>query len=73
VVEKDVSQVIVSFKTRDFGGLVDSTHKVSQADKDNGVMQRGSIPYLLMESHSTSRRVLHDEVRDFLRRLGPQK
>ncbi|MGR8999860.1 MAG: hypothetical protein ACU88J_12550 [Gammaproteobacteria bacterium] len=63
----------IIFKARDFGGVVDSTHKVSQADKKKGIMQRGSILYLLMESHSTSRRVLHDEVRDFLRRLGPQK
>lgn len=54
----------IIFKTRDFGGLIDKTDPKKE---------RGSIPYLLIESHSTSRRVLHDEVRDFLKRLGPKR
>jgi hypothetical protein len=31
--------------------------------------KRGSLPYLLKESHSTSRRVLHPEVKAFLKRM----
>jgi hypothetical protein len=31
--------------------------------------KRGSLPYLLTESHSTSRRVLHPEVKEFLQRM----
>ena len=31
--------------------------------------KRGSLPYLLKESHSTSRRVLHPEVKAFLQRM----
>lgn len=54
----------IIFKTRDFGGLIDKTDPKKE---------RGSIPYLLIESHSTSRRVLHDEVKDFLKKLGPKK
>jgi hypothetical protein len=69
------------FKARDFGGVIDSTHKLTPEQKaknndddpNNDTLIRGSIPYLLIESHSTSRRVLHKEVRDFLRRLGPQR
>jgi hypothetical protein len=36
-------------------------------DKDSG--KRGSLSYLLKESHSTSRRVLHPEVKAFLQRM----
>ena len=40
---------------------------------DNGVActhsEVGSLPYLLIESHSTSRRVLHPEVKSFLQRM----
>lgn len=37
------------------------------------VMKRGSLMYLLQESHSTSRRILHTEVKEFLTRLGAKK
>ena len=33
----------------------------------------GSLNYFMIESHSTSRRVLHDDVKDFLTRLGGKK
>ena len=33
----------------------------------------GSLDYFMIESHSTSRRVLHDDVKDFLTRLGGKK
>lgn len=39
----------------------------TQPNKDSG--KRGSLPYLLKESHSTSRRVLHPEVKAFLKRM----
>jgi len=52
------------FKARDFGGIINKTD-------DN--KERGSIPYLLIKSHSISRIVLHKEVREFLRRLRPQR
>jgi hypothetical protein len=39
------------------------THPAKDAAK------RGSLPYLLKESHSTSRRVLHPEVKSFLQRM----
>jgi hypothetical protein len=34
--------------------------------------QPGSLPYLFEESHSTSRRVLHCELEEFLDKVGPQ-
>lgn len=49
--------------------LVDERQKVSNKD----VMKRGSLMYLLQESHSTSRRMLHNDVEDFLTRLGAKK
>jgi len=33
----------------------------------------GSLDYFMIESHSTSRRILHDDVKDFLTRLGGKK
>lgn len=51
--------------SRFVGELEDSTD--THPDKEIG--QRGSLPYLLKESHSTSRRVLHPEVRAFLQRM----
>ena len=56
------------FKKRDFGNLIDSSHKPK-----NDELQRGSIMYFLQESHSTSRRYLHDEVKEFILRLGSNK
>ncbi|PHR56509.1 MAG: hypothetical protein COA44_07825 [Arcobacter sp.] len=34
---------------------------------------KGSLDYFMIESHSTSRRVLHDDVEKFLKRLGGKK
>ena len=61
------------FEKRDFGGLKDKSHKLTKEDKEKKVLQRGSIPYLLIEAHSTSRRILHIEVKDFLKKLGPKR
>lgn len=69
------------FKKRDFGGIIDTSHKLSskqiEENKDNNpyndTLKRGSIPYLLIESHSTSRRWLHKEVKEFLKRLGAKR
>jgi hypothetical protein len=61
------------FAKRDFGGIVDTKHIVSDEDKKDGVMQRGSIPYLLLESHSTSRRILLPKIKKFLQKVGAKK
>lgn len=61
------------FDTRYFGGLVDTSHKLSAEDKQKGVVQRGSLLYFLKESHSTSRRVLHREVKEFIEKLGAKR
>lgn len=52
-------------RNRNFEGLTDARHRPK-----GGELKRGSIDYLLRESHSTSRRVLHPEVKAFLKRLG---
>jgi hypothetical protein len=51
--------------SRFVGEIEDSSD--TQPDEDSG--KRGSLPYLLKESHSTSRRVLHPEVKAFLKRM----
>ncbi|WP_419766783.1 hypothetical protein [Arcobacter sp.] len=69
------------FEFRNFGELEDSTHKLTpkqekfNEDKNpyNDTLKRGSLMYLLIESHSTSRRWLHKEVKDFLQRLGAKR
>jgi hypothetical protein len=61
------------FKRRDFGNILDKSHILTEKEKKDKVMQRGSIPYLLIESHSTSRRVLHSEVKELLNKLGPKR
>ncbi len=57
------------FRERDFGGLTDKSNEHGPLSEETP----GSIPYLLVEAHSTSRRVLHEEVRDFLKRLGAKR
>ena len=52
------------FEKRSVGGLVDET--------DTSKIKRGSIPYLLIESHSTSRRRLHKKLKSFIKRVGPK-
>jgi hypothetical protein len=47
------------------GEIEDATD--THPDKEAG--KRGSLPYLLKESHSTSRRVLHPKVKAFLQRM----
>ena len=69
------------FEFRNFGELEDSTHKLTpkqekfNEDKNpyNDTLKRESLMYLLIESHSTSRRWLHKEVKDFLQRLGAKR
>ena len=34
---------------------------------DKEAFQRGSLPYLLMTSHSVSREILHEKVAEFIR------
>ena len=66
---------------RNFGDLEDSTHKLTpkqeEDNKDknpyNDTLKRGSLMYFLIESHSTSRRWLHKEVKEFLKRLGAKR
>jgi hypothetical protein len=66
------------FRPRNFGGIGDERHILSQddiaknKDKDpnNDVLKRGSLMYLMKESHSTSRRGLLPEVKDFLTNIG---
>lgn len=52
------------FKARYFGSLSDS--------KDSNE-KIGSIPYFLIESHSTSRRKLHKKIEEFLEKIGAKK
>jgi len=64
-----------------YDSLEDEKHTFSKEDiiknndtnSHNDVMKRGSLMYLLQESHSTSRRILHTEVKEFLIRLGAKK
>ena len=68
-------------KTLYYDSLVDERHiftksdrnKNSDANPHNDVLKRGTLMYLLQESHSTSRRVLHPEVKEFLEKLGAKK
>ena len=61
------------FEKRNFGGILDPAHQLTEKEKEDKVPQRGSIPYLLVESHSTSRRELRTEVKNFLEKVGPKK
>ncbi|RXJ65223.1 hypothetical protein CRV08_15650 [Halarcobacter ebronensis] len=69
------------FEFRNFGELEDSTHKLTKQQEENNkdknpyndTLKRGSLMYFLIESHSTSRRWLHKEVKEFLTRLGAKR
>ncbi|WP_044418622.1 hypothetical protein [Halarcobacter anaerophilus] len=69
------------FDIRNFGELEDSTHKLTSLQEENNndknpyndTLKRGSLKYFLIESHSTSRRKLHPEVKNFLQRLGAKR
>jgi hypothetical protein len=50
-----------------FVGEIEDASDTHIPTEDNP--KRGSLPYLLKESHSTSRRVLHTEVQEFLQRM----
>jgi len=50
-----------------FVGEIEDASDTRPPTDDNP--KRGSLPYLLKESHSTSRRVLHPEVKAFLQRM----
>lgn len=59
-------------------GIADERHTLSEAeivkneddDENNDVLRRGSLMYLMKESHSTSRRVFHKKIEEFLTRIG---
>ncbi|QKF73027.1 hypothetical protein AFAEC_0852 [Aliarcobacter faecis] len=61
--------------------LLDSSHKLSkeqiQNNSDdnpyNDTLQRGSLMYFLVESHSTSRRYMHKELKEFLEKVGTNR
>lgn len=59
-----MNNVVKALFFRFVGELEDPTDKTPSE-----IGQRGSLPYLLRESHSTSRRVLHPEVKAFLQRM----
>jgi len=69
------------FDAKNCGELEDSTHKFTpKQEKDNedknpynDTLKRGSLMYFLIESHSTSRRWLHKEVKEFLQRVGAKR
>jgi hypothetical protein len=60
------TNVANALNTRFVGGVEAPTDTTFLVDKRP---QLGSLPYLLIESHSTSRRVLHPEVKAFLQRM----
>lgn len=54
-----------------FEGVIETGEFIEKVKAD-GTKEKlfiGSLPYLLIESHSTSRRVLHPEVKKFLQRM----
>ena len=61
--------------------LEDGSHKLTkeQLEKNednnphNNTLKRGSLMYFLVESHSTSRRYMHKELKDFLEKVGAKK
>ena len=61
--------------------LLDTSHRLTkeQLEKNednnphNNTLKRGELMYFLTESHSTSRRYLHKELKEFLERLGAKK
>jgi hypothetical protein len=61
--------------------LLDSSHKLSKEQIENNsddnpyndTLQRGSLMYFLVESHSTSRRYMHKELREFLEKVGTNR
>jgi hypothetical protein len=56
--------------SRFVGEIEDASHTRLAKDKDGNLEdRRGSLPYLLKVSHSTSREVLHPEVKAFLQRM----
>jgi hypothetical protein len=61
-----LSNVATALNSRFEGALEDPTDTGYKAEKRD---QRGSLPYRLKESHSTSCRVLHPEVKAFLQRM----
>jgi hypothetical protein len=66
LVSTTLSNVSTALSSRFEGALEDPTDTAPDPKKGG---QRGSLPYLLIESHSTSRRVLHPEVKAFLQRM----
>jgi len=65
-----VSELNIFFTNINFGGIADERHILTEEEIDDDILRRGSLMYLMQESHSTSRRILHQEVKDFLIRIG---
>ncbi len=73
-----LSNLNTIFAPINFGGIADERHILSKEDivknndkdENNDVLKRGSLMYLMKESHSTSRRGLLPQVRDFLTKIG---
>lgn len=61
--------------------LLDTSHSLTKEqiknNEDdnpyNNTLKRGELMYLLVESHSTSRRWLHKEIKEFLEKVGAKK
>lgn len=61
--------------------LEDTSHRLTkeQLEKNednnphNNTLKRGSLMYFLVESHSTSRRYMHKELKEFLEKIGAKK
>lgn len=61
--------------------LLDSSHKLNKEQIENNsddnpynnTLKRGSLIYFLVESHSTSRRYMHKELKEFLEKVGTNR
>ncbi|MDX4069892.1 lipase family protein [Aliarcobacter skirrowii] len=61
--------------------LEDSSHRLSKEQIENNsddnpynnTLKRGSLIYFLVESHSTSRRYMHKELKEFLEKVGTNR
>ena len=63
-----LTNIHIILEQRNVGGLLDTSHSLINEE----VLQRGSLSYFLIESHSTSRRSLHMELKDFLQQVTSQ-
>ena len=61
------------FQARDFGGIVDTQDVLTKNEKKEGKMQRGTINYLLIVSHSISRKIFYPRVKEFFQKVCAKK